>query len=431
MPEPEQKKRNYEINQVLKRILDQNPRIVPGRIELFTEVYYPIAILEIEMKETTFENFDLIPLSVLRFVDGGVRDADGIAGIMGLSPGYVQKILDLLMGYGYLSEDGLTALGRRSLDLEQKISRNTVKQRFQADALTGELLRSGQQLLDIDLLGKDRTSGGIAHMPHIEGIFAEDLSRQFREGNLMDYKRYQGEILNANVEEITDIRCVELQYVKAYLVKLQSVPVPLIITNQYDASRKEFKERFAWQPVRVPHESAYTEYGFDRSIELYRPEAVRAVRELYRLVCEQIVDVNREKVEEVLRKIYPFDLSTMDISTGRLLDGVPEQILVYVNDTSFTVWNPFVFQFLLQYDMDSGYLFTHSRLMGLFVRFESQNPRIRKASRALKKAVRHHGRERPMSYLREHLMKNGKEGACNFEQFLDVLARFEGQHTDE
>ena len=51
------------MNQVLRRILDQNPHIVPGRIELFTEVYYPIAVLEIEMKETTFENFDLIPLS--------------------------------------------------------------------------------------------------------------------------------------------------------------------------------------------------------------------------------------------------------------------------------------------------------------------------------------------------------------------------------
>ena len=137
------------MNQVLRRILDQNPHIVPGRIELFTEVYYPIAVLEIEMRETTFENFDLIPLSVMKFVDAGVRDPEGIAGLMGLSPGYVQKVLDLLMGYGYLCEDGLTKLGQYSLQMEQKISQNTVKQKFQADALTGDLLRSGQQLMDI------------------------------------------------------------------------------------------------------------------------------------------------------------------------------------------------------------------------------------------------------------------------------------------
>lgn len=429
MPKPEQKKRNYEINQVLKRILDQNPQIVPARIELFTEVYYPIAILEIEMKETTFENFDLIPLSMMKFVDAGIRDAAGIAALMGLGPGYVQKVLDLLMGYGYLEAQGLTDLGRQSLEMERKISQNTVKQKFQADALTGDLLRVGQQLMDIDLISKERTASGIAHMPHIEGISMDDLNRQFREGNLMDYKKYKGDILNANVEEISSVRCVDLQYVKAYLVKMQSIPVPFIITNQYDASKESFQERFTWQPVRVPDVRAYTEYGFDRSIGCYSPESIQAIRELYQLVCRRIVGIDKEKVREVLEKIYPFDFQTMDITTGRLMDGVPEQISVYVNDTSFTVWNPFVFQFLLKYDMDGGYLFTHSRLMGLFVRFESQNPWIRKASRALRKAVRHHGRERPMSYLREHLMKE-QGGTCDFREFLEVLARFQGTEEE-
>ena len=129
MPESAQKKRNYEINNVLERILDQNPQIVISRIELFTEVYYPIAILEIEMNETTFEDFDLIPLSILRFVDAGVTTAGEIAGLMGLSPGYVQKLLDLLMGYGYLGGNGLTPLGAKSLEMEKKISRNKVRQK--------------------------------------------------------------------------------------------------------------------------------------------------------------------------------------------------------------------------------------------------------------------------------------------------------------
>ncbi len=184
MPESAQKKRNYEINNVLERILDQNPQIVISRIELFTEVYYPIAILEIEMNETTFEDFDLIPLSILRFVDAGVTTAGEIAGLMGLSPGYVQKLLDLLMGYGYLGGNGLTPLGAKSLEMEKKISRNKVRQKFQADALTGDLLHIGQQPMDIDLIGKDRTIRNIAHMPHIEGISMEYLNRQFREGKL-------------------------------------------------------------------------------------------------------------------------------------------------------------------------------------------------------------------------------------------------------
>lgn len=401
MPESAQKKRNYEINNVLERILDQNPQIVISRIELFTEVYYPIAILEIEMNETTFEDFDLIPLSILRFVDAGVTTAGEIAGLMGLSPGYVQKLLDLLMGYGYLGGNGLTPLGAKSLEMEKKISRNKVRQKFQADALTGDLLHIGQQPMDIDLIGKDRTIRNIAHMPHIEGISMEYLNRQFREGKLTDYKKYRGDILNANVEQILRVECVDLQYVKAYLIKMQGVPVPFIITNQYDSSKKDFKERFAWQPIRMPDPRAYSEYGFDRRIQCYSEESVKAVENLYSLVCRRIVDIDEKAIRDILEKIYPFRFDTMDISTGRLLNGIPEQIAVYVNDTSFPVWDSFVFRFLSKYDPVRGYFCTHSRLMGLFVRFESQNAAVRKAAKAVQRAVKKYGRKELAAYLRE------------------------------
>ena len=78
----QQKKHNYEVNTVLDRIMAQNPQIIPSRIELFTEVYYPIAILEMEVSETTFEDFDLVPLTVLRFVDAGLGSAKEISDMM-------------------------------------------------------------------------------------------------------------------------------------------------------------------------------------------------------------------------------------------------------------------------------------------------------------------------------------------------------------
>ena len=91
----------------------------------------------------------------------------------------------------------------------------------------------------------------------------------------------------------------------------------------------------------------------------------------------------------------------MDISTGRLLNGIPEQIAVYVNDTSFPVWDSFVFRFLSKYDPVRGYFCTHSRLMGLFVRFESQNAAVRKAAKAVQRAVKKYGRKELAAYLRE------------------------------
>ncbi len=69
----QEKKNNFEVNNAFDRIMEQNPQIIPARVELFTEVYYPIAILEMEISETTFEDFDIVPLTVLRFINLGLE----------------------------------------------------------------------------------------------------------------------------------------------------------------------------------------------------------------------------------------------------------------------------------------------------------------------------------------------------------------------
>ena len=356
----QQKKHNYEVNSVLERIMLQNPQIIPSRIELFTEVYYPIAILEMEVSETTFEDFDLVPLTVLRFVDAGLNSAEEIADMMGLSPSYTQKILDLLMGYSFIDRDGLTRLGQESLKLQQKIEHANVRQRFQADAITGALLKISEQPSEADMQGKEGTFSVIPHMPHIEGISIEEINEQLLNADFTKYKQYRGEILNANVEEIKDVECVGLQYVKAYLVKMQGIDSPFIISYRYDSTQESFQDRFRWLPMKMPCERAYLEYGFSRDIECYTPEALRTIDELYRLVCKQITEIDEKKLKKLLGHIHPFNYETMDISMGRILDGVPEQIYVYVNEASFTKWNMFLLKFLEKFDDVGGYLFTDS-----------------------------------------------------------------------
>lgn len=427
----DQKRHNYEINMVLDRILQQNPQIVPSRIELFSEVYYPIAILEMEMSETTFEDFDLLPLSVLKFINAGLGTAKEIAELMGLSGNYVQKVMDLLMGYGYIDSNGLTDMGKEALRIEKKVAHSTVRQRFQADAITGDLLKIGEQPFEADLQGREKTFAVIPHMPHIEGISIEAINDQLLKSDLTRYKHYQGDILNANVDDIKDVVCIGLEYIRAYLVKMQGIDSPFIISYRYDSSKKEFNERFRWQPMRMPSKKAYAEYGFSKEIECYTPEALKTINSLYQLVCKNIVEINEKRLQKLLGHIQPFDYTTMDISLGRITDGVPEQISIYLNANSFRKWNAFVLTFLEQYDPVSGYLYTNSWLNGLFIRFESQSPDIKKASKAYKKLLRHENRKQLNTYIRGMLFSDSDDTAIDFKEFIEVLEKYELENKEE
>lgn len=428
----EQRKHTYDINVVLDRILQQNPQIVTSRIELFSEVYYPIAILEMEMTETTFEDFDLVPLSVLKFISAGLTTASEIAGLMGLSASYVQKIIDLLMGYGYVNAQGLTDVGKQALRLEKKVAHSAVRQRFQADAITGDLLKIGEQPFESDLQGREKTFFAIPHMPHIEGISVEEINQQLMGADLTRYKHYQGEILNANVDAIRSVECIGLEYVRAYLVKMQGIDSPFIFSYKYDASKKSFNERFRWQPMRMPCEKAYVEYGFSRDIDCYSEQALKTINALYELVCKSIIEIDEKRLQKLLGHIQPFDYSTMDISTGRITSGIPEQISVYVNSNSFLKWNNFVLTFLEQYDNIIGYLFTNSWLNGLFVRFETQSPEIRKASKSYKRALRHFDRKQLNTYIRKNLFDKGAEDMpIDFLEIIQVLDNYEKEESDD
>lgn len=420
-----------DINKVLEQIIAQNPQIILSRIELFTQVYYPIATLEMELEETTFENFDVIPLTILRFIDAGLYDAVIVAKMMGLSKNYVRKMFDLLRGYGYLDESGLTEIGHMSLEAEQKIAQNTVRQKFQADAVTGDLLRLEQQVEEGNLELKDKTVYGIAHLPHIEGIEVEDLNNMLKSADLTTYKRYKGDILNSNVVAISDVKCVGMDYVKAYLLKMQGIKTPFIITNQYDSTKENFAERFSWKPIRVPSRNAYTDYGFDEGIPCYTEEALLVINDLYKLVCKRIVDVTDEDVRKTLSEIYPFNYDKMDISIGRIQNGVPEQISVYVNAASFTEWNMFILKFLEGFDMVSGYVYTHGRLNGLFLRFESANNLIKMSAKEFQRLLKISDRKQLMEFLRKQVLQRKRdEEVFDFNELIKLLKSFSDEKNN-
>lgn len=419
-------KYNFDVISTIAKILEQNPQIVQGRIELFTEIYYPIALLEIDMLETTFEDFDIIQESVLKFVQSGIRSAAEISCLMGLSVNYIQKTMNLLMGYGFINTEGLTQLGVKSLETGKKQITNPVKQRFKADALTGELLKVTIQPNDADLIDKNNLGMTIPHMTHIPGISVESVNQQLKQSDLTVYKRYQGDILNANVDEVNDVRCIGLEYIKAYMVKMQAVDSPFIISYRYDPSEKKFANRYRWRPIKMPCEKAYTEYGFDREIECYSDGAMNAINNLYRLICKSMVStedgfdtVDESFVRKKLERIHPLNYERTDISIGRIVDGIPEQISIYVNNDSFTIWNQFVLDFLEGFNFVNGYLYTNTNLNGLFIRVESQNSVIRRVSKEYKRALRHSNSKKLKAYIRERLFNYGQ----NSNQYMESAAK--------
>lgn len=428
------KRRTVEINTALERVIAHNERLDLNSIELFSEVYYPVALLEIEMTETTFEDFELVPLTMMRFVHAGARSAQDIASLSGLSANYVQKVLNLLMGYGYMDEIGLTDLGLQSMQQEKKIAHTAVKQLFKADAITGDLLKLGEQPADEDLQGARGTFHVIPHLPHIEGVSVDALNRQLTQSDLTEYKRYRGDILNANADEIHSVSCVGLEYVRAYLMKLTGLDAPVIIMYRYDPTQKNFRERYRWQPVRVPSEAAYEKYGFDRGIPCYTDEALYIVNDLYKLVCKQVTEMGADKLKKLLQHAHPFDYDTMDISLGRIMDGVPEQITVYLNASSFTKWNAFVLKFLAQYDPDRGYLYTDSHLNGLFVRFETQNNDIRRAAKtyqgAIRKAKRDGNQNALNTFIRNRLFHAKERKRFVMGELSEVIDAYEEENKE-
>src|SRR5690554_6482371 len=73
-----------------------------GLMEFCSCIYYPIAELELEILESSSEEFETIEHCILELIHGGVGSVKQIAEMMGLTEKYVAKIINILEGYGHL-----------------------------------------------------------------------------------------------------------------------------------------------------------------------------------------------------------------------------------------------------------------------------------------------------------------------------------------
>jgi len=371
-------------------------------IEKFAPVYYPIAIVEMNLDEMTFEDFESVQYAILSLVSLGIIDHTIIADTLGLSPNYVFKVIRLLSGYGHIGDEGITDLGLESLNTGQKIVKSQVWQKFQLDALNGTLLKVEQAVTENMLNERNETNITVGHLDYLDGMRVEDISTQLAKNNIRNYVSQKDGIINTNVTSINDIRCTEVKYARCYLMKVRNCEEPIVFAKRYDNTKKDVKERFSWQPFSVKNKTIAEKYGFEADTPFNTEIAKKYVGHLYEMLIERGKKVNLlEEIHFAMRKVYPFEVTGVEIART---DGVVVPT-VNISETAFRVYRSWILNFLIGIENDGEYLITNEKLYGHVISLRTESMKMLDVA----------------DLLNTKIMKYGK---------ADVVKRIKGKYKD-
>lgn len=373
----------------LDDIHDKYKKLPSTDIEKFAPVYYPIAIVEMNLDEVTFEDFESVQYTILKLVSLGINDHTVIAETLGLSPNYVFKIIRLLNGYGHLDGNGITQLGLDSISSGQKIVKSQVWQKFQLDALNGTLLKIDQAITENMLNDRDQTNITIGHLNYLDGMPVQEISTQLAKSNIGKYVHQKSGIINTNVTNINDVRCIEVRYARCYLMKVRTCDEPIVFAKRYDNSKEDVKERFSWQPFSVKNNLIIEKYGFEKDIPFNSEVARNYVGQLYAMLIERGKKVNLvEEIQYALRKVYHFEAEGVEIART---DGVVVPT-VNINEKAFKVYRTWIINFLIGIQNDGEYLITNEKLYGHVISLRTESLKMLDLAMLLDEKLKKYGK---------------------------------------
>lgn len=357
----------------LREIKEKYKKIRPEDIQGFSPIYYPIAIVEMNLEEMTFEDFETVQLTVLKLIGLGQVDEEVLADLLGLSRNYIARIKHLLRGYGHIEDDRLTELGERSILEEKKIRKSTVWQKFQADALNASLIRMDKIISDNMLNDKDETRILVGHLDYMDGVSRQAIEEQIQEGSYANFIRQKTGILNTNVLAINHVKCSEVKYALCFLMKLRGFPEPVIFAKRYNEGKREIRDRFSWQPFSLSQEELRGDYGFEEEIPLAKQMTREYVGDIYRLIGERAEKLEMEKeIFKTLKRLYPFEEGGISLG-GYNEAGFP---LVNIKREALKKQIPWLKIFMKEIEEYGEYLITDEHLYGKMIalRLEGVRP---------------------------------------------------------
>lgn len=367
-------------------------------IEKFAPVYYPIAIVEMNLDEVSFEDFESVQYTILKMISLGVTDHVVLAETLGLSPNYVFKIIRLLNGYGHLDGNGITELGRDSINQGQKIVKSQVWQKFQLDALNGTLLKVDQTITDNMLNDREQTNITIGHLDYLDGMPVQEISTQLAKNNLSKYVHQKSGIINTNVTKINDVRCTEVKYARCYLMKVRNCDEPIVFAKRYDSSKKDVKERFSWQPFSVKNAVILEKYGFETDIPFNSDVARRYIGQLYSMLIERGKKVNLiEEIQYAMRKVYRFEEIGVEIART---DGVVVPT-VNIDERAFRIYRSWIINFLIGIQNDGEYLITNEKLYGHVISLRTESLKLLDLAELITNKIDKYGKSNVLKRIRD------------------------------
>ncbi|WEK53709.1 MAG: hypothetical protein P0Y55_14145 [Candidatus Cohnella colombiensis] len=292
----------------LRDFMRSCPELTTGRaLTQFACIYYPIAMLELELLENASEEFDTIENAMLELIYAGLKSIEQISEVMGLPLNYTQKLMTILEGYGHIENGELTELGRRSVAEGIKYTKYTTRQLVQADSIHGVLLSREFNQSNHSLFQPDETTGSFQHVLPNPFLSAEAFQRLMSE--TMNYKRVNKRIFHVNIERIQSIISQSFRFAHAFLVSLEGLPHPIVLLKHVTYSQETRSATHTWRPIALSHSNAKALGAAAAAYEIVEDEAMASL-----LATKSEI----EKQQQVLSQKYNF--------TAKWTEGLQKQL---------------------------------------------------------------------------------------------------------
>lgn len=238
------------------------PRISSENIRFAAMVFYPVARVDVIAMEESVEAFDPVQFTVLKFLDLGL-DRIQISTITGLTPEYVGKVMELLVGYGHIEPDGsITTIGRKSIDEERKIELKESRRHIQLDAISLSVIPYEISVDENVFCRKtDARRFHVGAIAYPEGIDKDSLEIQLQK---MDFSSIAGDV-HVNIVSISKMECLELRYSIACMLVLAGSDIPVVFGRRTRAQQKG--GGISWRPFGITDNKIREQYGFETNIK--------------------------------------------------------------------------------------------------------------------------------------------------------------------
>ncbi|SHG07013.1 hypothetical protein [Ornithinibacillus halophilus] len=225
-----------------------------GRLEFCSCVYYPIADLELELLESSSEEFETIEHAILELIYGGIKTQGQISKMMGLPEKYVKKIIDVLESYGHLLDMQLTDLGEKSVLEGVKYTRYSTRQKVQADPLFGALLTKELVQPKGMLSSSNDTRGSVPLIqpdPYVEQQLLDNLRK-----DITPYRKGKKKVFHVNVIQIEEVISKKMKYAYGFLLQFEFLDEPIVVLRGKKEERTErVQDAFYWKPMAITKET--------------------------------------------------------------------------------------------------------------------------------------------------------------------------------